>query len=112
MQTSTLPKLQRPGQIVLAAGHGGGDSGAQHGEHKEAAQTIVIADEIARLLQQAGLPIDLVPHELALQDSIRYINDRYGSGEAWAIEIHRDSATGLPPDQASFRCGVYHYPSQ
>ena len=53
-----------------------------------------------------------MPHENGLKGAIKYVNDRYDSGDAWAIEIHRDSADGLLAEQASLRCGVYYYPSQ
>ncbi|MGV3663127.1 MAG: N-acetylmuramoyl-L-alanine amidase [Prosthecobacter sp.] len=112
MKTSLFEKLRSPTTIVLSAGHGAGDPGAVNGTFKEAEQTVVIVDEIAKILRKEGVNVDVVPHTHGLADAIKHINQRHDAGTAWAIEIHRDSADGLPAEQASLRCGVYHYPNQ
>ena len=112
MKTSLFEKLRQPTIVVLSAGHGAGDPGAVNGDFKEADEAIIMVDEIAKQLKKQGVTVDVVPHENGLKGAIKYVNDRYDSGDAWAIEIHRDSADGLLAEQASLRCGVYYYPSQ
>ncbi len=103
-----LENLRQPTTIVLSAGHGDGDPGAVNGEFKEADEAIMMVDEIAKQLKKAAITVDVVPHKNGLKGAIKYVNDRYDLGDAWAIEIHRDSADGLPVEQASLRCGVYY----
>ena len=112
MKTSLFEKLRQPTTIVLSAGHGGGDPGRVIGNLKEADELIIIVDEIAKQLKKRAITVDVVPHENGLKTAIKYVNARYGGGDAWAIEIHRGAADGLPVKQASLRCGVYYYPSQ
>ena len=112
MKTSLFEKLRQPTTIVLSAGHGAGDPGTVNGKFKEADEAIILVDEIAKQLKKKGITIDVVPHESDLKNAIKYVNARYNEGDAWAIEIHRSSADGLPVKQASLRCGVYYYPSQ
>lgn len=114
MNTSTLRQLQDPTVIVLAAGHGGTDPGATNGAHKERDQAIVIVDKMAALLR-ARLGDDAVvidPHDHDTHESIPWVNNRFGFGDAWVLEIHRDSADGLNAEDASTRLGVYHGPSE
>jgi N-acetyl-anhydromuramyl-L-alanine amidase AmpD/N-acetylmuramoyl-L-alanine amidase len=112
MKTSLFEKLRQPATVVLSAGHGAGDPGKVIGDFKEADEAITLVDEIAKQLKKKGVTIDVVPHESDLKTAIKYVNARYNAGDAWAIEIHRCSADGLPAKQASLRCGVYYYPSQ
>ena len=107
MNTSSLALLQAPETIVLAAGHGGGDSGATFGNFKERDQAIVIVDRMAALLTARGVSVVIAPHTHDTDVSIPWVNQRYPFGSAWVIEVHRDSASGLGADDASRRCGVY-----
>lgn len=107
MNTSNFGALQQPTTIVLSAGHGAGDPGAVNGPHKEAEQAIAMVDIMANGLRSRGLDVAVVPHSKGLADGIQWINDKFQFGDAWAIEIHRDSADGLSADDASRRCGVY-----
>lgn len=107
MKTSNLSALQQPTKIVLSAGHGDGDPGAVNGPHKEADQAVVMVDKMASGLRERGVDVEVVPHERGLSGAIKWVNDRFKLGEAWVIEIHRDSAGGLSQDDASRRCGVY-----
>ena len=112
MKTSLFEKLRQPTTVVLSAGHGAGDPGTVIGDFKEADEAIIMVDEVAKQLKKKGITVDVVPHENGLKTAIQYVNARYDTGDAWAIEIHRSSADGLPAKQASLRCGVYYYPSQ
>jgi N-acetyl-anhydromuramyl-L-alanine amidase AmpD/N-acetylmuramoyl-L-alanine amidase len=112
MKTSLFEKLRQPTTVVLSAGHGAGDPGKVNGDFKEADEVIILVDEIAKQLKKKGTTVDVVPHESDLKTAIKYVNAHYDAGDAWAIEIHRCSADGLPVKQASLRCGVYYYPSQ
>ena len=107
MNTSSLELLQAPETLVLAAGHGGGDPGATNGSFKERDQAIVIVDQMAALLGARGVDVVIAPHEDDTDVSIQWVNKKYDFGEAWVIEVHRDSASGLGQDDASRRCGVY-----
>lgn len=107
MKTSSLEILQSPEVIVLAAGHGDKDSGATFGQFKESEEAITIVDRVAALLKERDVNVAILPHELDLEDSIAWVNKRFKFGEAWVIEVHRDSADNLDPDDASRRCGIY-----
>lgn len=108
MHTSKLSLLQAPERIILAAGHGGNDPGATHGIHKERDQTIRIVDWMAELLRDLGIEVEVAPHSHDTHESIHHVNERYRFGDAWVVEVHRDSASGLSHDDASHRCGVYY----
>src|SRR5262245_2148017 len=115
MKTSNLQLLKDPTVIVLAGGHGANDPGAENGRHKERDQAIKIVDSMAAQIRSRGNPgvtVEIAPHEHDTEDSIRWVNSRYGIGDAWVLEIHRDSASGLSPDDASNRCGVYYGTSE
>ncbi len=112
MKTSLFEKLRQPTTVVFSAGHDAGDPGTVIGDFKEADEAIILVDEIAKQLKKKGITVDVVPHESDLKTAIKYVNARYNADDAWAIEIHRCSADGLPAKQASLRCGVYYYPSQ
>ena len=106
MNTSSLALLQAPETLVLAAGHGGGDPGATNGNFKERDQAIVIVDQMAALLEARGVNIVIAPHEDDTDVSVQWVNGRYEFGEAWVIEVHRDSASGLGMNHATRRFGV------
>ena len=89
MKTSLFEKLRQPTTLVLSAGHGGGDPGTVNGDFKEADEAVIIVDEIAKQLKKKDITIDVVPHENGLKSAIQYVNARYDTGDAWAIEIHR-----------------------
>ena len=115
MRTSNLPLLQEPTVIVLAGGHGAGDPGATNGAHKERDQAIKIVDFMAEEIRGRGgesVTVEVAPHEHDTEDTIQWVNARFGFGDAWVLEIHRDSAEGLSPDDASNRCGVYYGTSE
>lgn len=99
-----------PSTVILAAGHGAGDSGAvsPDGKHSERAQAIIITDHAAQLLNAAGIYTVIAPHEHDTHQTIAWLNTRYKWGTAWALEIHRDSAPTIKEPAASLRCGVYH----
>lgn len=107
MNTSPLPALQRVATVILSAGHGGGDPGAVNGEHREADQAKLIVGWMADLLRLWHVPTIVVPHDLGLSAGIAWVNNRFGYGTTWALEIHRDSADGLAMGDASYRCGIY-----
>ncbi len=97
--------------IILAAGHGGNDTGAVSldGKHRERDQAITLVDAMAARLTAAGHSVVIAPHSQDTHQTIPWINARYPAGSAMAIEIHRDSADtikGLP--DADTRLGIYH----
>ena len=104
MKTSLFEKLRQPTTIVLSAGHGAGDPGTVNGNFKEADEAIILVDEIAKQLKKRGITIDVVPHESSLKTAIKYVNARYDVNDAWAIEIHRSSADGLPVKASKMDC--------
>lgn len=108
MNTSPLVMLQEPEIVVLAAGHGGADTGSVNGQYKERDQAIVIVDRMKILLEARGVNVVVAPHSQDTDETIPWLNARYDYHEAWVLEIHRDSAGGLSEDDASRRCGVYY----
>jgi hypothetical protein len=112
MQTSPFSSLKQPTTVVLNAGHGGGDSGATFGRYREADETIALTRQIAANLTAKGLNIHVVPEDLDLKGAIRYVNRNFAFGQAWALDIHRDSAESIGDERASKECGVYYGSSQ
>jgi hypothetical protein len=112
VQSSNFTALKQPSIIVLSAGHGEGDPGVVYGGFKEENETVVLTDLIAFNLQAKGVEVRVVPHSRGLKKAIKHINDKFDYGQAWAIEIHRDSADNLKPERASKCCGVYQGTSQ
>lgn len=112
MRNSSLSLLQDPTVIVLAAGHGGADPGVTHGLHKERDQAIIITDRAAALLRQRDVEVEIAPHGDDLVQSIQWVNTNFGFGDAWVLELHRDSADGLDTEDASRRCGIYYGTSE
>ncbi|MBD2089285.1 N-acetylmuramoyl-L-alanine amidase [Microcoleus sp. FACHB-1515] len=112
MRTSSLRLLQDPTVVVLAAGHGGSDSGAVNLPHKERDQAIAIVDQTADLLRSQGIEVEIAPHSEDTEKSIQWVNRNFGFGDAWVLEVHRDSASGLSSDDASRRCGIYYGTSE
>ncbi len=103
-------KLPKDIQIILAAGHGAGDSGASSpdGKHHERDQAITIVDFAAERLRNLSYAVVIAPHKHDTHESIAWLNSKFRWGQAWAFEIHRDSASTIRGEEASFRCGVYH----
>lgn len=83
-------------RVILAAGHGGGDSGAVSRGTTEAAQAIDIVNRTAEYLRRDGrVEVVVVPHELGLVQTIGWINARYKNLEdGLALEIHKNSGGG------------------
>jgi N-acetylmuramoyl-L-alanine amidase len=98
-----------PQTILLAAGHGGKDTGAlSPAGHTERDQAIAIVDIMADKLRAAGRTVIVAPHQLDTHETIPWLNERYQYGDVWALEIHRDSADTIQEPAASLRCGIYH----
>lgn len=83
-------------RIILAAGHGGGDSGATGQGTNEAAEVIDIVNRAAQKLQADGqVEVVVVPHELNLIDEIAWVNARYNTlNQGYALEVHKNAAVG------------------
>lgn len=103
-------KLPKDITIILAAGHGAGDSGAASpdGKHNERDQAITIVDFARERLFNLGYYVTVAPHKHDTHESIAWLNKNFRWGQAWAFELHRDSASTIKGNEASFRCGVYH----
>lgn len=80
-------------RIILAAGHGGGDSGATGQGTTEAAECIQITNRAADKLRADGrFEVVVVPHELNLVDEINWVNARYKNLEdGLCIEVHKNA---------------------
>lgn len=80
-------------RIILAAGHGGGDSGATGQGTTEAVECIQIVNRAADKLRADGqLEVVVVPHELGLVAGINWVNARYKNLEdALCIEVHKNA---------------------
>lgn len=82
-------------RVILAAGHGGGDSGAVAQGTTEANETVQITDRVAAALRDKGVEVVIVPHALGLGETINWINARFKSLESGiALEIHKNSGGG------------------
>lgn len=77
--------------LILAAGHGGGDSGTTGQGTTEAAQCIDIVNRVADKIRTDGqISVYVVPHELGLVDTINHINQRFGVGAGYCLEVHKN----------------------
>lgn len=82
-------------RVILAAGHGGGDSGAVGQNTTEAHETVQITDRVAAALRDKGVEVHVVPHTLGLGATIDWINARFkGLEDGIALEIHKNSGGG------------------
>ena len=100
--------MSRKATVVLAAGHGGSDPGACFGDYTERDEAVQIVKYIAEILKADGISVWVSDHSKDTHQTIPEINTTFGaSASTWAIEIHRDSASGLEKDDASTRCGIY-----
>jgi hypothetical protein len=93
--------------IILAAGHGGGDSGATGQGTTEAAECIQIVNRAADKLRADGrFEVVVVPHELNLIDEINWINARYKNLEdGICLEIHKNATVNGHGIEAWFYSG-------
>lgn len=94
--------------VILAAGHGGSDSGAESRGFKERDEAIIITDRLAVLLTGDGSNVIVAPHQHDTHQTIPWVNERYGPPGSIAFEIHRDSADISEANGASTRLGIYH----
>lgn len=110
MKGSPIPLLATIPTLVLAAGHGGKDPGAESGKFNERDEVISIVDQIAALLRPyLGKAIVIAPHEQDTHETIPWLNKRYPHfASALAIEVHRDSSDNVQGEDADLRCGLYH----
>ena len=109
MLNSQFEYLRPLNQIILCAGHGGTDPGAVFNNDIEAKDNIFTTAKIAENLKAMGLNVMVVSDDLDLVGAINYVNSKFQWGQAWALEIHRDSASGLTANVANNRVGVYGF---
>lgn len=87
-------------KIFIAAGHGGSDPGSLANGVTEAEEARKVADEAVEILKQVIKPpneLILVPHELALGDTVRFINERMGNPKQdICLELHFNNNVGAP----------------
>lgn len=87
-------------KIFIAAGHGGLDPGSIGNGTQERAETIKVVNGCATLLAPimiSSRELVIVPHELALEATVKYINDRTTNADAdICIEVHFNSNAGVP----------------
>ena len=103
--------MKIPSTIILAAGHGGSDTGAvsPDGRHNERDQAVTIVNHAAEVLaMDYSIDAVIAPHDQDTHETIAWLNARYPWGSAWAFEIHRDWVASIKEPAASLRCGVYH----
>lgn len=83
-------------RVIIAAGHGGGDSGAVAQGTTEANETIDITNRVVAKLRNDGqVSVVQVPNELGLVDTINWINARYkGLENGVSVEVHKNSGGG------------------
>lgn len=80
-------------RLILAAGHGGGDSGAVGQGTTEAAEAIQIVNRLADKLRADGqVEVVVVPHELNLAPSINWVNDHFkDTNDGICVEVHKNA---------------------
>lgn len=87
--------------VIISAGHGGKDVGAIGQNTTEAAECIQIANRLADMIRaDARLQAVVVPHELALVETIAWVKARYKNmNDGLLLDIHKNSfssqATGV-----------------
>ena len=87
-------------KVFLAAGHGGKDPGSLGNATNERYETIKVVSTAYTILKseiKAPWEVVLVPHNLALEEGVRYINALSPSPERdICIEVHFNNNTGAP----------------
>lgn len=87
-------------KIFIAAGHGGADPGSSGSGATERDEAIKVVNKCAALLAPIMFPpreLIIVPHELALEKGVKYINDRTSAGSNdFCIEVHFNNNQGTP----------------
>jgi N-acetylmuramoyl-L-alanine amidase len=84
-------------KIFIAAGHGGTDSGAVANGTTEREEAIKVVDGAVQLLRSIIQPsqnLILVPHNLALGETVPFINQQ--SANDICLELHFNSNAGVP----------------
>ncbi|MFH0854331.1 MAG: N-acetylmuramoyl-L-alanine amidase [Candidatus Falkowbacteria bacterium] len=80
--------------IILNAGHSINDPGAKTNITTEAQEAIKIRDKLVPLLKQ-NFEVVIVPDDLNLTDSIKWVNDRYSKLEdGLAFSVHLNAGGG------------------
>lgn len=108
--------------IVLTAGHGGGDSGAvSNSGRQEAIQVIKICNYLAQYNNQfpmrANIIVEDAENRLNLAQSIQALNKKFwnvfnnnSADNFLLMEIHQDmNAPHLPIERQKWQIGVYRY---
>lgn len=83
-------------RVILCAGHGGGDPGSVGQGTTEAAEVIDIVNRTVDFLRRDGqLEVIHVPNELSFEQSISWVNARYGNiDDGVAIDVHKNAFVG------------------
>lgn len=101
--------------LILVAGHGGGDPGAQGQGTVEANETINIVDKVYDILApHPDILVEKVPHNLDYVASTNWINANYKNlDDGVIVEVHKNSFgapatgietfTGIGPDSLTAR---------
>lgn len=86
-------------RIFLAGGHGGSDPGAVANNTTEAGEMQRVVDQALTFLATQDLKghsIVLVPHNLALEATVNFINQNADAAKDLCLEVHMNSNQGTP----------------
>lgn len=83
-------------KIIISAGHQVGlDSGAVGQGQQEAVDNVRMCDRIVQYLTKWGIDVVYMPNNVGdLSAEIKWVNDRFKEGDAYAIQIHRNAGGG------------------
>lgn len=100
-------------QFFIAAGHGGDDPGAAANDTTEREENIRVVDqaiEFAKPFIPEGTQLCLVPHDLAVVETVAWINGRSRNpGHDLALELHHNSNVGTPGTGTEVWFGNYEF---
>jgi hypothetical protein len=100
-------------QFFIAAGHGGDDPGSCANDTTEREENIRVVNEAVEFAKPF-IPEDtqlcVVPHDLAVVETVSWINSRSRNpGHDLALELHHNSNTGTPGTGTEVWFGNYEF---
>ena len=94
-------------KIMIDAGHGGWDNGAQFEGRKEKDDTLSLALAVGRILAENGIDVEYTRTDDIYETSLKKATDANESGADYFVSIHRNSGT-IPEQYTGVQTLVYN----
>ena len=94
-------------KIMIDAGHGGWDNGAQFEGRKEKDDTLSLALAVGRILAENGIDVEYTRTDDIYETPLKKATDANESGADYFVSIHRNSGT-IPEQYTGVQTLVYN----